>query len=338
MLTLITGKPGAGKSWYAVRELRKELAKGRAIFSDIDGLTLDGVLPIPERWQDCPAGSLVVYDECQKLFGPDKQQGRSSNPMLADLETHRHLGLDLWFITQHPGLLHAHVRRLIGAHVHVLAVYGSDYVRLYSAGEVIEVDKTSALLSCDCKSEIRDKSVFASYKSTVLNTHKTRWPRKTLVMLGSLLVGGLGVAVAVPYAFGAFNDKVVHAKPGQSAAPASAAAVPGVSAPASVPAPSLLSADEINKRVDEEIKRRADIVEHQPVACLAKPGHCVCYEVSGAELRLPESVCLASVAKYLGRLRGSSEVMVTAPEPGPMRGGIDPSQIAGLSKVVDAAR
>jgi zona occludens toxin len=314
MLYLITGKPGAGKTWYAVRQLQKELASGRLVYSDIDGLALDGVLPIPARWQDCKQGALIVYDECQKLFGPDKQQGRSSNPLIADLETHRHLGVDLWFITQHPNLLHAHVRRLIGQHSHVVAVYNSAYVRIYTAGEVIDVDNKNALLDCDCESTVRDKAVFANYTSTVLDTHKARIPRKTMVMLAAVVIGVAFLLWAIPSSFGAFDSNVTHA---HSSLPAPGAPAPGAPVPQKV---DLLTKADVDKLLSDAVSasRRQTLDEvsaRRPMGCIDYQDRCACYQTDGTKLILSQERCRAWIDEFLGVLRSSGSTALAAVSP-----------------------
>lgn len=54
MMYLITGMPGNGKTLYAVDFIRKQLAKGRAVYSDIKGLSLPGVQPAPDDWRTHP--------------------------------------------------------------------------------------------------------------------------------------------------------------------------------------------------------------------------------------------------------------------------------------------
>ncbi|MGL4565407.1 zonular occludens toxin domain-containing protein [Aeromonas veronii] len=76
MITLITGRPGSGKTLLAV-EMIRDNANGeriRPLFANIDGLAYDRLrcfpLEDPTTWPDLPAGSIVVIDECQKLMPP----------------------------------------------------------------------------------------------------------------------------------------------------------------------------------------------------------------------------------------------------------------------------
>lgn len=77
---LITGATGDGKSHYAVKLIKEALLTKRPVYTNIEGIDLDGVMPIPENdhgeldWQLCQSanaelgqqGALVVYDEAQK--------------------------------------------------------------------------------------------------------------------------------------------------------------------------------------------------------------------------------------------------------------------------------
>jgi hypothetical protein len=211
MLTLITGVPGSGKSLYATKlildickendEYKKkgEHNKVRPIYVDIDGFDHEkaGTHPMPESgdWRDTPDGSICVYDECQQRFGPDRN-GRSDNPIIADLEIHRHSGHDIFFITQRERLLHSHIRDLIGKHYHIQRVMGSHNVKVYSRDETIDTKSTSCLNNyCDQKMWRYDKKLFDYYKSATVHTHKFKlpsWMKASLffIALAVLVTGG----------------------------------------------------------------------------------------------------------------------------------------------------
>ena len=126
MITLFTGAPGAGKTAALVHLLMTEY-QGRPVFVDgLDGLLLPHT-PIDCRsWSDLgidgsplvPDGSLVVVDEVQRVWRA-RSVGSSVPAAVADLETHRHRGLDFLLTTQAPALLDVNVRRLVGRHVHI---------------------------------------------------------------------------------------------------------------------------------------------------------------------------------------------------------------------------
>ncbi|MFD1243558.1 zonular occludens toxin domain-containing protein [Paralysiella testudinis] len=122
MISLLTGLPGIGKTSFMVWQLmtRKDL-KNRPLY--VKGIT-DLQIPhltIPEGhgiedmhfW--LPKGAILVIDEAQHYF-----RGRPSGAAVPNyvrwLEEHRHRGVDIFVLTQHPRLIDIHLRSLIGEH------------------------------------------------------------------------------------------------------------------------------------------------------------------------------------------------------------------------------
>ena len=198
MIKLITGTPGSGKTLFAVSEILEEAKKGRTIYCDIDGLKIDGVMPIADDldWRDTPEGSLVVYDEAQQndIF----KAGRgalSDNPIVKDLEIHRHTGHDIIFITQSPIFMHNHIRQLVGEHMHLHRPYGAAVASVYQ-WRVCENNPN--VESAKKRSENNrlfnfDKKLFDHYKSATVHTHKFKIPSKIRNMI-FLLIGLIGLA------------------------------------------------------------------------------------------------------------------------------------------------
>lgn len=122
MISLITGMPGMGKTSLMVSMLlnRKDL-KTRPLY--VEGIP-DLKLPheeIPEGhsmedWHVwAPTGSILVIDEAQRIFRP-RSAGAKVPDHVQALETHRHKGVDIFILTQHPRLLDVNVRSLVGEH------------------------------------------------------------------------------------------------------------------------------------------------------------------------------------------------------------------------------
>lgn len=139
MLTLITGANGAGKTAFVVAELERmlrdsprplvvmgipELVLPHEVAPALDQWTRRVPLPedpsIEEAEYTFPEGALVVIDEAQKIFR-QRAVGSKVPDYVSAIEKHRHRGLDLWFVTQHPQLLDTSVRRLVAKHLHVRA-------------------------------------------------------------------------------------------------------------------------------------------------------------------------------------------------------------------------
>ncbi|OAM29032.1 zonular occludens toxin family protein [Eikenella longinqua] len=69
-----------------------------------------------ETWhQWAPDGSILVIDEAQRVFRP-RPAGAKVPDYIQALETHRHKGIDIFVLTQHPRLIDVHLRSLIGEH------------------------------------------------------------------------------------------------------------------------------------------------------------------------------------------------------------------------------
>ena len=128
MLYLITGVPGSGKTLKMISDLmtRQDL-KNRPLYLDgipeVDEKIIPN-LPIPEdetmqtwhKW--APTGAILVIDECQRVFRP-RPSGSKVPDFVAELETHRHKGIDIFLLTQHPRLIDSNVRALVGHHCHI---------------------------------------------------------------------------------------------------------------------------------------------------------------------------------------------------------------------------
>lgn len=192
MITLITGVPGAGKSLKAVELVQAALKEGRAVYSDIDGHTPPGVLPSPRDWRDTPEGSLVVYDEAQKSYPSTGKPGVSEDERIRALETHRHTGHDIVFITQSPALVHHHIRKLVGRHIHVHRAAGLKRATLFTWDfAVASPNDRAEQARGDTENWQYPKDLFKHYKSATVHTHKFHVPKKiAFALVAVLLVGG----------------------------------------------------------------------------------------------------------------------------------------------------
>jgi zona occludens toxin len=132
-MTLVTGKPGAGKTLWALGEVLAAVRAGRAVFCNVDGLDPSvGALPVGDSgdpvadaraWETLPDGALIVLDECQRAF-PPRNSMAAVPAYISGFETHRHRALDFVLITQGPRLIDRHLHDLIDRHVHLFRVWG----------------------------------------------------------------------------------------------------------------------------------------------------------------------------------------------------------------------
>ena len=209
MFTLTTGVPGAGKTLYVlyllaiVKDITKHPETGldRPIYyfgipelsEDLGWVLLNG----PKKWhEDVVDAAIVVIDECQQHF--PLRLARDPVPEgLRVIETHRHRGLDLFFITQHSSLLDVHARRLVGQHFHLKRNFGAGFAVVYKANECITDPQDNRQLDRAEKNNFRyPKEVFSLYKSAEVHTHKFKIPRVVLWLMPLIAIIIFSVVMA----------------------------------------------------------------------------------------------------------------------------------------------
>jgi hypothetical protein len=300
MITLITGQPGAGKTLYALNFVKDRAEKENrpVYFSGINDLKLPWLeLDSGEDWHKVPSGSIVILDECQRVFRP-RAQGSSVPEYVSKLETHRHDGIDLVLVTQHPMLADNNVRRLVGQHFHVVRAFGTKKATVHEWGEV----KT------DCDKRRSDsirhdffypRKSFDWYKSAELHTHKARIPLRVFFLFAlPLILGGI-IWAAVHY----------FRTPGTTPLPASITGVQAGTVPSAVPA--AVKVKTVAQYLDERSPRIAGLAYTAPVyddatrptdapfpaACMAFKSRCSCFSQQATVLDVPGAVCRQIVAR-----------------------------------------
>lgn len=183
MITLVTGIPGMGKTSFVLSELLG--IKNRPLFiMGIPHLTIDYVKPPPvDDWTELrpdnddptlmlpyftfPANSIVILDEAQRVYRP-----RTTNSKVPDIvaafETHRHLGIDFYLMTQHINLLDGNIRRLIGRHIDIRGSYLGRYK--YEWLGLGDPDSKASRDQAARKRFSPPKQVFDLYKSAETHT------------------------------------------------------------------------------------------------------------------------------------------------------------------------
>lgn len=251
MLTVWTGLPGSGKTSGVIEKVLMPLAAKdwiehaidpegnkvevkRKLFTNINGLLLehekidaDDLL----RWHEwVKPGDLIVFDEVQKpwpLTGANKEQPKC----ITELETHRHYGIDMHLLTQHPMLINAAIVRLAGQHFHVRKLGNSRFATIY------EWDGVSRTLlyknSFSKKPWRRSKDAEKVYRSSSLHTKQKR--SVPTVIFGIVLAMGL-MAFLGPTVYARLHERF-NPKPVEVAkAETKGVASPGAQNPAGVPA------------------------------------------------------------------------------------------------------
>lgn len=143
-IVLITGKPGAGKTAHMVHMMlhdpifKNENGELRKVFTNIKGLELphievssiqseqaestDEKLSFHDvhKWikQSENLGSIIIIDEVQDVY-PSRGNGSKVPENVSWLNTHRHLGIDIFVLTQDPKDIDSRLRNLVNKHLHI---------------------------------------------------------------------------------------------------------------------------------------------------------------------------------------------------------------------------
>ncbi len=297
MLTVITGLPGAGKTAMCVERFLMPLAaKGweeeaitpdgekikvkRKLWTNISGLLLEHELIDADdllKWHEwVKPGDLIVFDEVQKpwpLTGANKEQAKC----ITELETHRHYGIDMILLTQHPMLINSAIVRLAGQHLHVRRLGASRFATVY------EWDGVSRTLlyknSFAKKPWRRGKEVEKTYRSSSLHTKQKRAvPTVLYVIIAALVLFPVGFwwnakQFKARFFGGDVASAVDKADAGRLAA---AGAVPAIAAASAPVAPSAALAE-----------------EKKPVfsGCVASAARCTCYDTAMHQVERDEAYC-----------------------------------------------
>lgn len=307
MITLITGVPGSGKT-CALVDLLCELAQGRALFVDgIPDLKIPHVpLPDPHKWhQEVPDGAAIVIDEVQRVWRPSRQAVPED---IAQLETHRHRGLDFFIVTQNPSLVHSNVRALVGRHVHLRdnGVLGRWW---YEWPECCPTPSTSYKAAPVKKKYTLSKKAQALYTSASMHIKPIRSIPRALLIFGLCLplMGLLGYKVYERI------TGVLHPTAAVTKAPkpkgsgdlsrelASGTTSPAASGPeptvyrAGEPVPPVGPAPASVASAPVIDSAMAHDVSPKPQGCIAQAERCRCFDAAGMLMDMEPHACHAAI-------------------------------------------
>lgn len=321
MITLITGVPGSGKTLYTVSDIVKkligttvvevdddgnEIIHPATVFTNINGLKLEhdlidgsdtGGLGNWHQW--AKPGAQIVYDEAQKVW-PIRPNGSKIPDCIQALDTHRHMGVNLNLLTQTINNLDRHLHGLIGRHLHIRRIGNLPIAIIY------EWDHCSRSLMYSKAFSKRvwwyNKNDYKLYKSAKVHVKVTR---KSPTIIYLFLASLVGLAFAVPSAWGKFSgvfwpeekQQVAQASTIKSAPaptadkPAPASPAPAVSSPAPEPAKPLLA------------------------GCIATAARCLCFTDKGEQVQPEPGYCQAHTAPQKAVLSGGGVDWYPDPRP-----------------------
>lgn len=291
MLVLITGTPGAAKTLYAVSEIASAVPGStvekdrvpipRRLFSNIKDLRLEHTHIDGDdlnKWHTwAKPGDVIVFDEVQEVWRP-RGLGIKVPDCIAALETHRHMGVDIVLITQHPMLVDPNIRRLVNQHLHLRRLpFSSSW--LYEWDHCANPGQVRTCVQS--KVWFHKKSAYALYTSAQLHTKPTtRIPRIAFVGLAALA----GLAYMGPMAYSRVTSSL--GAPDSSSKPIQSSVVPALPSPppAQLPeAPALPVAP-----VGPSQATSAPVF----AGCIAtRGGACSCYDTQGRSFPQEIEVC-----------------------------------------------
>jgi hypothetical protein len=193
MINLTTGLPGAGKTLFTLVFVKALAEKeGRPVYySGIKDLILPWTEFDASKWPECPDGSIIVIDECQRIFRP-RGSGAKVPEYVSQLETHRHKGFDLFLVTQHPMLIDANVRRLTERHWHVCRRFGLQRTVVFQ----YESCKDQPLSNTSVAQRLNwsyPKEAFSYYKSAEIHTVQRRIPMRIWMIVAMILLAASSI-------------------------------------------------------------------------------------------------------------------------------------------------
>lgn len=203
MFVLRTGLQGNGKTLNTIKEVDTKAAKeGRVVYyhnirgfnPDHDAIQAEWLeFDNPLLWHELPQNAMVVIDEAQTFFRV--RPPTSAVPAYASaLETMRHRGHELHCITQNPGLIDVHFRKLCNSHIHYVRGHKGKVVKRWEFERVnMDVEKRNDFTDGESTRVLLDKTYFGVYESVAEGSEhhmKFKPPRALFVLLACVLFIG----------------------------------------------------------------------------------------------------------------------------------------------------
>jgi len=328
MIELNTGIPGSGKSLSNVQRLadlisrwgkHPEEARPVFVYNIPDLLLPHSEVPLKQYqvnskvpvqwvvdWDAMPDNSLVLIDECAKLF-PPRSSASAMPPYIEFLTIHRKRGFDIWFTTQNPKFVDHGLRALVGKHLHFRRIFGMQRSIIYEWDSCS--DSCSGYQNAVKSHFSFPKNIFKLYKSAEIHTKQNfKLPAWLLLPLVSLALGVYFVPRAYAVLSGAASGKGV----GISSPEDLSISAPPESLPASTVQP-LFTMNNLPPPGAghlQAVDGALPVYEEQVIpdklliaACIASATRCRCYNSQSVPLKLSDQDCRAGAEQVSDRFR-----------------------------------
>lgn len=207
-ITLVTGVPGSGKSYYCMDMLEKMLKTDKEflVLTNIEGLSVEDSRVVVCDWKretnwfqnknqeqgikklradyglSQEAKIIYIIDEAQRFFPPELKD----NDVVFFFDYHRHYGLDIFLVTQHLWKLSKKIGTLVELEYRAVnnRINPLPYFiyKVSAGGEQFKTEKLK-----------KRKEVFALYCSFQAGTKDKSDATMLIWILVAVVVGGIGV-------------------------------------------------------------------------------------------------------------------------------------------------
>lgn len=140
----------------------------------------------PRKWFELPRGSIVIIDECQRFF-PPRPIGSARPKHISEIETHRHYGIILSFVTQDAKLLDSDARRLVTKHIHYENKFGSNRVLRFDNNKVFDANDYHQKQGAIKNIITRPSQLYGLYFSADVHFSDFRLPPKVVLFFVLIL-------------------------------------------------------------------------------------------------------------------------------------------------------
>mgnify|MGYP003386492229 CR=1 FL=1 len=307
-ITLITGKPGTGKTVFAISSFLKDnLEKKRIVYTlgipDLKFPHIELTKDDLNKWHDSQPvegrpgvyelttlneDSLIIVDEAADVW--PSIHLKVIPEFLQYLRKHRKHAMDFLLITQDPHFLHPHVLLNVDRHIHLMTDWrGTKSYEWpeYCLNPILPSNQSKAV----SKPYKLDKSVFSQFYSATKHLEKPKRAIPKMVFVALCMV------VAIPamgaYVYNHFSEKV-----------ASYTVTPESETIESIKDQSIAEV-KLNQTVDSQpivnLQRQSlsmvsELVDwSQVAACLSSKTNCVCYGHQAQRLNIPPDTCNAAI-------------------------------------------
>ncbi|WP_275545192.1 zonular occludens toxin domain-containing protein [Pseudomonas sp. Marseille-Q0931] len=271
MFVLRTGLQGNGKTLNTIKEVDAKAAKeGRPVYyHNIRGFNpnaevLEAVwqeFDEPQKWHELPQNAMIVIDEAQTFFRV-RPAGSAVPAYASALETMRHRGHELHCITQNPGLLDTHFRKLCNSHIHYVRGHKGKVIKRWEFERVnMDVEKKNDFTDGQATRVLLDKKYFGVYQSVAEGSEhhmKFKPPRALFVFIACII----GIAY---FGYGIYERRIAPPKPQAEAVEQAGATSPTGEPVAQQPAPNNAAPLSPEEYVAQRVPRLPDVPSSAPI-------------------------------------------------------------------------